>query len=297
MYNTLLKCFSKTKRILEHKPVMHTVFRDDEIAKQLHDEGYYIAEFLGENERQMLLALYKKHDTSIDNDSGAFFPILSSSTQEDINRILEQSLKKWLKNYKSIHAFAIKTPGKASKLPLHQDLAVIDEEKYSAVAIWIPLQRIHNLNGPLHIIPRSHSIFIPYRCGTIPPIFANFESILQPFFKPIYLEMGQALFFDSRMFHYSSPNLSNENRIVVVCRIYPFESDFVTYYQEAGRKDSRIEMWKRPEDYLINKNENYGEDARPENCELLGYRYANTNPLTKDEFERIRKNIGINPQP
>lgn len=293
MFKKLIDLFFQSFGPLKYRPVKHTVFRNSTIANHLHKKGYEVVNFIDKNEIELLLDLYKNSTKPDNNGKGVFFPILNQEVQKAIGDILSSSFDRWLQNFKSINAFAVKTSGETSKLDLHQDLAVIDEEKHSAVAIWIPLQDIDSYNGAIHLIPKSHYVFSPYRCGTIAPIFKNIENELAPYFIPIYLKKGQALLFDSRLFHYSAPNVSGKDRIVVVCRIYPASSDFITYYTIGKGGISAIEMWKRSENYLINKNENVGESNRPENCELLGYRYANTNPLTKKEFERIRKIIGI----
>jgi len=66
----------------------------------------------------------------------------SKNIHDAIHEILANSLDKWFHDYKDINPFVIKTPGKSSGVPIHQDVAAIDEDKYSTTNVWIPLQSI-----------------------------------------------------------------------------------------------------------------------------------------------------------
>lgn len=294
MFQKLKKYFSSEKEERIYKPVKHIFFRNPEITQALHNQGYYIVDFLNEKERQQLLDVYKKYHTAKDDGGGAFWGVISKNIHDAEQEILGSHLDQWFHDYKNVNAFVVKTPGKSSQVPVHQDVAAIDEFKYSNVTVWMPLQAINTVNGALYIIPRSHHIFVPYRCATIDPLTKDIESILYPYFIPLYLEPGQALFFDSRMFHYSPPNLSDQSRVVAVSRIFPKEADYVTYYKEKT-EDSKIEMWRCPDDYLMHNN-TYDETLRPPGGKFIKHRYVNTHPLTAEEFEERRAELEIVPQ-
>ncbi len=268
-----------------------TVIRNAEITSQLNENGYCIVDFLSATQLQSLRDVNEKFCKTKDAENGAFLGVISKNIHDALHDILTASLNKWFHDFKEINAFVIKTPGKSSFVPIHQDVTAIDEEKYSTTNVWIPLQSIDEKNGVMYIVPRSHHIFFPYRCATIDPLTKNIEHVLQPYFIPIYLKAGQALFFDTRMFHYSLPNLSDQNRVVTVCRVFPKEADMVAYFKEPG-SDSKIEMWRCPDDFLIYKH-TQNENERPLNATLLGYKVANTEPLTLEEFEERRKVLGI----
>jgi hypothetical protein len=299
MFRQLSQYFLSPKKEREYVPVRHTFFRDSKIAQQLHETGYYVADFLGSKERVALLELYEKNHQLDNRQDGVFFGTFSKDTEyrkkvhNAINEILAQSFNKWFINYKStINNFVIKTPGRSTRVPIHQDGAALDEEKYSSINVWIPLQAAIPLNGALSVIPRSHNIFTPYRCNTIPSLVKNIEKELYSYFLPIYLELGQVLFFDSRLFHYSTPNLSETNRVAIVCRICPVESSVMSYYREKEKKDAPIEMWCCPDDFLISIV-GYNDDVRPPGAKLMGYKYVDVEPLTMEDFDIKRKRYGI----
>jgi hypothetical protein len=293
MLSQIKNYFLGTKSRFPAGIVKHTFFKDATIADTLYSDGFYIADILTEKDKHKLVSLYQKKKIEVKQQDGQFYPILNQITSNEINTILHESLSKVISNFKSVSAFAVKTPGEKSVVPLHQDLAVLNEKEYSLLHTLIPLQDIHATNGPLNLIPRTHHIFTPYRCGTIPPILKYIENELTPYFIPIYLKFGQVLFFDARLFHYSPPNRSLEDRVITMCRISPIQADYITYFKDDNEKDGKIEMWKQPENYLINKHESEGENERPVHATFLGYKYGNTSPISIDEFNKLRKTLGI----
>jgi ectoine hydroxylase-related dioxygenase (phytanoyl-CoA dioxygenase family) len=295
IFHFLKNYFSTPNEPLEYKAEKHTFFRDSKIMEALHSTGYYVVDFLGEKERLQLLDIYGKYHKTKDNGKGAFFGEMSENIHYSIEKILLDSWNKWFVNYKSVvNGFVVKTAGEAGYCPIHQDVADIDELKYSSINIWIPLQPITPENGALHIVPRSQHIFVPYRAATIDALTKNIEHLIYPYFIPLYFELGQALFFDARMFHHSPPNSSDKIRLAAFCRICPKEADVITYFQENGTLGSPIEMFSCPDDYVVHSTSER-DNVRPVNCKSLGFRYAVTMPLTAKEFERRRKKLGIKP--
>lgn len=297
MLNCLLNFFSHPSRRTSHTVAEFTFIRDPEIAKALLQEGYYIADFIEKKQGEQLLELYESNRPVNKHSTGAYSGVISKSIHDSIYQILAPSFERWFKDYKNIvNAFAVKTPGSTSSVPVHQDVTEIDETKHSSINVWLPLETLKKENGTLHIIPRSHHIFVPYRCATIDPLTKNIEHLLSPYFIPVYLKFGQALFFDSRMFHASPPNVSDHNRVVTLCKICPAEADIIVCYRDKEVADSKIELWKCPEDYLVH-SEHHDDTIRPDDCEFLGYKNDRISPLTVAEFEKQRKALNIFPKP
>jgi ectoine hydroxylase-related dioxygenase (phytanoyl-CoA dioxygenase family) len=297
MFQRLFRLFKPTQ--MGYTPVRHSFFRDEAIADRLHKEGYCVVDFIDEQQQELLKEVYAENHRLEAKDGGAFFGIFSKDTvyrhrvNEAINKILHETFEQWFVRYKSaVNTFVIKVPGQSSFIPIHQDGAAIDELKHSSINIWIPLQDITLLNGALQVIPRSHHIFLPYRCASVAPLQMNIEQELYPYFQPIYLKLGQALFFDSRMFHYSAPNLSPDDRVAVVCRICPQEAPIVAYYKDNSGEKGKVEMWECPSDYLIT-SDGYNDNVRPEGCKLVKSFRDDCPPLTAVTFELKRNALGI----
>ncbi len=277
------------------KPRTQTVLQDTELTKQVNEEGYCVVDFLSKNEKDSLLAVIDKFHTTNDNGSGAFLGVISKNIHDAINEILINTLHKWFYDFNTVNAFLVKTPGKHGQVPIHQDVAAIDEEKFSTVNVWIPLQDITAENGVMYVVPKSHHIFSPYRGANIDALTKNIEKEIRPFFKPIYLKVGQALFFDSRMFHFSPPNQSDKKRVITVCRIFPKAAKMISYFKEKGSVDNKIEMWQCQDDYLIYKN-GYDDNERPPHAKLLCCKQVESIPISAADFEKRRVALGIEPQ-
>ena len=303
MFKKLFNIISSTANHKVFKPVPHTFFRVAEVAKQLHEEGFFIADFIDKNQCEQLLAVYKKHqrkevyevqfDAPTTESNGAYMGVISKTVHESINEILKPTFERWFVNYRSaVNAFAVKTPGESGTVPIHQDVADLDELYYSTVSIWLPLQDMDTTNGTLYIVPRSHFIFSPYRSSTIAPHTKNIELQIMPFFKPVRLKAGQALLFDSRLFHYSPPNLSGKNRVIALCRICPLGAPIISYFNDPEASDGFIEMWQCPDDHLVH-TENHDGNQRPKHGKFIKRIKADLAPLSVVEFEKKRVALGI----
>jgi hypothetical protein len=293
----LFRVFNLYKQ--EHRPVRHVFFRDETIADQLQKNGYCVVDFIDEIAQRKLQTLYGENHRLSASKGGAFFGIFSKDIayrqriNDGVNNILQPVFEKWFVGYKSaVNTVVVKVPGQSSFIPIHQDGAAIDESKYSSMNIWIPLQDVTSQNGALYVIPRSHHVFLPYRCASVAPLQKDIEAEMYPFFYPIYLKQGQALFFDSRMFHYSAPNLSAQDRVAVVCRIVPAEAPIVAYYKDNNTENEPVEMWECPPDYLIT-SDSYNDNERPQGCKLIKRLKDDCPPLTLASFAARCEALGI----
>lgn len=296
MFQRLFRLFKPTQ--MGYTPVRHSFFRDEHIADRLHKEGYCVVDFIDKQQQEALLDLYEKHHQLSVENPGVFFGSFSKNkkyTKEIHNeavKILLPSFIMWFKNFKCvINNFVVKTPGEVTTVPIHQDGAALDELKYSSINVWIPLQSVNSQNGALSIVPRSHNIFYPYRCNTIPPLTKDIEMYLYPYFVSLEVNAGQAVLFDSRLFHYSKPNLSEENRVTMVSRITPVDAQVMAYYQE-GKEGAPVEAYLCPDDYLVT-SVSYNDTERPVGVKLVKCLDSKIKFLTQEEFKRNCAMYGI----
>lgn len=293
MLKKALSCFRNSFNDRAYKIVKPSFFKSEKIADIIYRNGYYITDFLSKREIEKLKKSYSAFHLNRKGGEGAFFGEISKEIHNANAEILSHIYDEWFVNYKSIvNAFVVKTPGAASVVPIHQDSASVDEEKYSSINLWIPLEDISAHNGVMYVIPKSHHIFLPYRCATIDPISKNIEHVLLPYFIPLFLKAGQALIFDSRLFHYSSPNLTNETRVVAISKICSQEAKVIAYFRDNNANHNKVEVWQCPDDYLI-YSESHNDTIRPRFSKQLGYKNPNVRPLTESEFEKRRKTLKI----
>jgi len=282
-----IRCFFGGLKVSPiHKVVKHSFFREDTIRDKLYSEGYVIADFLSSTELSLIRKSYEENCNERQNDSGVFFGEISTEIHRRNVAILAEKFNHWFINYKlMVSAFVVKLPGISSKVPIHQDTASVDETKYSSINIWVPLEDVDESNGALYIIPKSHHVFMPYRCATLDPITKNIEPLLEPYFIPVNLKAGEAILFDSRLFHYSPPNLSGNPRVALVTKVCPEEASIIAYFCDCELDKTRIEMWKCNDDYLRHP-ENHNDTIRPRNCTLVDIKKCDVLPLTATDFEQ-----------
>jgi ectoine hydroxylase-related dioxygenase (phytanoyl-CoA dioxygenase family) len=101
-------------------------------------------------------------------------------------------------------------------VPLHQDWSLVDEDKYRSATVWLPLCDSVVANGAIHAIDGSHEMKAYPRGGTIHGKYEHLHEELKGMMKPYECEAGTIMLFDSRVLHYSPPNLSKKYRISVI---------------------------------------------------------------------------------
>ncbi len=275
--------------------IPYTFFKDERIAAGVYEDGYYISDFASADQCRQIVEIYERLHVHRGEDSGAFFGEISKSIHEALMPILSESLDRYFADYRSmVNAFVIKTPGQSGRVPIHQDSASVDETLFSNINVWLTLQDTTEDNGALYVVPRSHHIFTPYRAATITPYISSIENSLQAYFTPLYLKAGQALIFDSRMFHYSPPNLSGKKRIISICKICSDKADVIAYYRDPNVPGAPIEMWHCPPDHL-HYGENHNDTIRPQKSSLVRYIHNDVTPMSHKEFEKRRIAAGILP--
>lgn len=303
MFSKIRSLFSPQSARNSFRPIPQTFIRDVDLAAKIHREGYAVVDFIDAEKVKLLLAIYSTHNSaevySVDFEAdvakqqGKYSGVISTKIHEAVNGVLGSSFDRWFKDYYvAVNAFAVKTPGNFGKVPVHQDVSDVDELKFSTISIWLPLQDMSSENGTLQLVPYSHQIFIPYRAGSIAPYTQQVEDLIAPYFVPLFLKAGQALFFDSRMFHYSPPNLSSQNRVISLSRICPAEAAIVKYYKDPAVAESEVEVWQCPDDYLIH-SENHAGAERPKTAILLEKRKVDVRPLSRAEFAVLSSKYGL----
>ncbi|MCB0508062.1 MAG: phytanoyl-CoA dioxygenase family protein, partial [Bacteroidetes bacterium] len=103
-------------------------------------------------------------------------------------------------------AFQIKPPSKVSELNPHQDAPVIDETKDNGLFVWIPLVDINEQNGAVMLLKGSQLWGNHQRSLNVPWVFEKQTKLLWKYMKPIYMQKGDILIWDTATIHASYPN-------------------------------------------------------------------------------------------
>lgn len=107
---------------------------------------------------------------------------------------------------------------KSSKVPFHQDISYSPDDPYH-YTLWISLSDCKEFDGALALIDGSHNWKIENAVDFWSPNFEDIKQQLFDFNLPIVeLGCGDAIMFDSRLWHGSYPNSSGQDRFAYVSR-------------------------------------------------------------------------------
>lgn len=281
---------SLVKNSLQWKPVPHSIVKDVELRKRLHEEGYAVVPLVDSDTIASLLALFHQHHRFSGKAGGMFYSVYSEDTgyrklvHAAIEAILQPVLNKILDNYKVVlNSFIVKAPGPQSEFYLHQDSTGTDEFLYSTLSIWLPLHDIDETNGAMCVIPKSHKLFSPYRGISFKAPFENAVQTARRFLQPVYLKAGEAILFDNRILHNSMQNKSSKARVVVMSASLPKNAPLMVCYKNALQPNTKIELIQQNEDYLF-ENTNFLKNChlRPNYGTTIGWVEDNY-PMLSDE--------------
>lgn len=282
-------------------PLRHTFIKDTDLTSTLHEEGTAVVPFLTEEQLKALWALY--HDTHQIKtaEGGMFYSVYSQDlyyrkkVHEQISEILKPALEAYFENYKVVmNSFIVKANGPRSEFYLHTDSTGLDETKYSALSLWIPLHDITEQNGAMCIVPRSHKMASPYRGISIKAPFDNIHAHVKKYLVPVTMKAGEALFFDSRIIHNSLPNLSSENRVVVTSGLFPEGAKVISCYQ--ANPDAEIELIEQDDNYLLEYPKFLnGCYDRPHTGRTIGFVKSEHPMFTEAEFDAQCAALGVYP--
>lgn len=287
--------------IMNWIPQKIDIVKDESLKAQLFDEGYCIDGNIGPDLLKKLQAVYKKHHKVKTENGGMFYSLYSLDltyrklVNEEIGALMKELYGKKFENYKTVlNSFIIKYPGEESAFTLHQDSTSLDESKYSALSVWIPLQDTNLENGCLCVVPKSQKIFYPYRGISFPTPFSNIESVVRDYLVPINMKAGDILLFDNRMVHFSPENNSKEPRVVVMSGLFPKEAKILNCYKDELNPSGPLEIYEQKDDFLL-VNTKFFHDcrARP----TLGIKreeiHVELPDFTAEEFIKKAEELGL----
>lgn len=168
-------------------------------------------------------------------------------------------------------AFLYKMPGPQSRLPLHQDWTVVDEDRYIATNVWMPLVDADADNGTLCVMPGSHRVMRGIRAPTLPFCYSGHEALMQQHMRPLPTRAGQAVVINQATVHHSPANLRSTVRPAITVGVVSADAPLRFYYRDKQRTDQRLEMFAQADDFFL-RFENFHRDIflRPNMGQVVG---------------------------
>ena len=230
------------------------IFLDAEIQRKFDEDGFVKLSLLNEDEVKVLAKIREDYFP----EKGSVF--FSSSYLDDydlkmeisnkISKLIDTSLAKQCSNYRLIGAaFLIKGIGKHSEMPMHQDWTIVDEQKFYAANVWIPLTDTNEENGTLELMKGSHKWNEALRAPTLPMSFVGLEESIKPKLTVVPAKKGEVVILNQATIHYSKPNMTDEIRPAITCGLISQKAPLKFHFWDKER--SQIEEFAQEDDFLL----------------------------------------------
>jgi hypothetical protein len=219
------------------------------------------------------------HCTFLDPDRG-----YRRNSDELVRALLAAPIAEALPGYRILSSnIYVKPPG-AGRFEIHQNWPTIENIDIPTLTVWIPLQDTGFHNGGIRLVPGGHRIFPDIAAASSDRFFDDFESeLIETKLQPVELRVGEALFFDDSLLHWSSDNLSDQPRITFQIEMIPMDATSVLWIRDPD-DPSYFDAWAADKEYWIE----YDIDSvfgRPPGLEHVTRRPNPNRRLTFPEFE------------
>ena len=239
-----------------NKQMSSQVFKDDTLQQEFDRNGYVLVPFLDADEVKSLKTIYNRlPPPTAAMESSSYrkdIPNLAEIDQQ-ARQVFHKPVERFFQDYRCLGTNFITKPPKQdpndSKLALHQDWTLVDEERYSTLVCWVPLQDTTFHNGAFQLIPGSHLFSNALRCPSLPPSFRNITEELAPLIETISMKAGEALIFTLALIHCSPPNSSENIRIAATYGLVPKEAELSMYY--ANDDNDELHQYAMPDDMFF----------------------------------------------
>lgn len=271
------------------------IFSDPTLQAEFHENGYVIVPFISQEQIEKLFGVY----TSCypDGVQGFFTTTFANNVEhrEMVNRSIREicleQIDQLFQNYKILFSsFIVKAPGEESRLIMHQDMTLVDEDFFSGINIWCPMVDLNETNGAIEIVPKSHRFFKTYRGSSLPDIYDDLKGEVMSLMEPCYLKAGEAIIFDQSIIHNSPPNLSDSERPTINTFVAHTDAKIKICYWDREQHGQNIEIFEQEDDFL-EKFENFGHNifSRPSIGKSLGLFPYDFPKLAVEQIERELK--------
>jgi hypothetical protein len=242
------------------------IFNDIKQEEYFVDNGYIKSNFISSNEVKEIIDYYEQYQLMggdimpFAKSLGYYISVFDSNLDRrkyidsKLKDVFQKKIEKIMPNYTILYCnFMTKDPN-GTEIEVHQDFSFVDEKKYTAFNFWLPLQYTDAQNGGFHLIEGSHKLFNSYRSATIPHNLTHYNSEFKKYMKEIPVNAGDGLIFDHKLFHYSTPNQTNNVRIAIQMVLIPKDATPVTYYYRPEEDKNNLEVYEITSEYLLTDN-------------------------------------------
>lgn len=282
---------------MEHQ----AIFKDPEQQALFDQQGYVVTPFINQETVQFLDQQFDELHPVLPEKgfiSGSYSSDFEykKKASDLIAQTFEPSFQRLFQNYTPFGgAFLFKVPSPESELIMHQDWTIVDEDKYYALNIWVPLIDITPENGALMILPGSHYQKLnALRAPTLPFFFSGNETEMKKYLVPQYIKAGQAVVLNQSVVHYSPPNNSKVVRKAITAGVKTKGAKLRLYFNDLKDDKDELEMFEQKDDFLISFDDFMTDIfSRPKIGESQGKFDYKVPSYNTDEFKKLMKQMQI----
>ncbi len=239
---------------------MRKIFFNDSLQKEFDKNGFVVIDLLSPAKVPDLLALYELIDgvkgtvnTNRNTYELSFFEKdveLKKKKFNSVYKFFKPLLDDYLVSYSPIMINVFSKQHGIGEVPVHQNWTFVDEEKYTSVSVWCPLQDVSRKNGTLEVVPGSHKVTCGYRGPTIPWVFDNLNQLMKDkYMIPLELHVGQVAILDDSIIHFSGDNHTENDRRTIQLIMKPAEVPTIHCYKDSS--DDEIYLMDVDDDYFF----------------------------------------------
>jgi hypothetical protein len=199
----------------------------------LEEKGFgIIRNFLSTNEAQECLTLVKYSINKASNELGVTTRdylgctgrwATKSPITMSISLMLDDRIREYLENFLRFKItfkksnVICKTSDITDPIPFHQDISYSTRDPYH-FSLWLSLSDVCKDSAPLKIIENSHKNPVEPAIDFWSPYFIDKYNIVDKNISSLTVNAGDAIIFDSKLWHGSDENYSRKDRFAYVTR-------------------------------------------------------------------------------
>lgn len=210
-----------------------------------------------------------------------------------IDGIFQQHYAEHLDNYKPIIANFIRKEEAGGEVPLHQNWAFVDEEKFTSVSIWVPLVDSNEANGTLQMVDRSHKRFGQQRGPMVPwELDGIGKDLIESHLTPMNVKAGDCVVLDDSIVHYSNINTTDGLRLTIQLILIPTETESIHHHLDREKDANSIQVLEVDRDFYMK----FHPWKKPQGIDR-GTQKFKARQITMEEFHKRMKQPRFDQQP
>lgn len=237
------------------------LFIQEEHNSIYNKQGFiHIPNFLSSEELELLRGLYHKKEKSF-FDKG-FHRTLDlknfkkkKEIYDGIASIVTPKGQQNLKDYRMLLTSFMTKEKKADAFDIHQNWTFVEEDNYTSLVIWIPLQDVDSSNGGMSFIPGSDQWDKGIRGNNIIWQYESQKDKLLQDLIPLPMNAGDAVIFDDATIHYTSPNTNKKPRIAIAQVMIPEAAQPIFYNLNLQTK--QLEKYAISDNFYLTFTDKY----------------------------------------